>query len=131
MSRRILVVDDDTEVLALFELFLGMHGWFVYRAESGRKAVEIAAREHRIDAMLCDIRMPDMDGFDVVTAVRELGCTFPVCMHTAYDTVDALSRVGDMGIQDIIFKPSPPDVVLTKLSMVLDDHERLPTESDC
>ncbi|MDO8964360.1 MAG: response regulator [Coriobacteriia bacterium] len=123
MPKRVLVVDDDVEIVKLFELYLTMHGFTVFTATSGPQAVRIAGAEY-LDVLLCDVRMPDMDGFEVVQAVREMGCTFPICLHTAYDTFDALTRARELDVQDVIFKPSPPGVVLTKLTMALTDHTR-------
>jgi two-component system OmpR family response regulator len=122
LPKRILVVDDDAEIVQLFELYLGMNGFEVLTATSGRQAIGIL-RTETVDALVLDVRMPDMDGFQVVTAVREMGCTFPICLHTAYDTFEAMAHARTLDVQDVIFKPSPPDVVLAKLRMVLTDSE--------
>lgn len=118
MAKRILVVDDDAEIVQLFDLYLGMNGFEVLTATSGRQAIELL-RSETIDALVLDVRMPDMDGFQVVTAVREMGCTFPICLHTAYDTFEAMAHARTLDVQDVIFKPSPPGVVLAKLQMAL------------
>lgn len=118
MAKRILVVDDDAEIVQLFDLYLGMNGFEVLTATSGRQAIELL-RSETVDALVLDVRMPDMDGFQVVTAVREMGCTFPICLHTAYDTFEAMAHARTLDVQDVIFKPSPPGVVLAKLQMAL------------
>lgn len=122
MAKRILVVDDDAEIVQLFDLYLGMNGFEVLTATSGRQAIELL-RSETVDALVLDVRMPDMDGFQVVTAVREMGCTFPICLHTAYDTFEAMAHARTLDVQDVIFKPSPPGVVLAKLQMALSEPE--------
>lgn len=122
MATRVMVVDDDLEIVHLFELYLAINGYEVISATSGREAVSILSHE-TVDVLICDVRMPDMDGFEVVKALREMGCQFPICLHTAYDTFDAMARARQLDVQDVIFKPSSPAVVMAKVQMALAERE--------
>src|SRR5690349_1273164 len=67
--RRVLIVDDDPDFLAVAEASLAAHGFEVERAQGGLRAVFLAT--HAVpDAVICDLRMPGIDGFVVADALR-------------------------------------------------------------
>ncbi len=65
----VLVADDDADILSLVELWLRRAGYTVVCAADGRKALD-AVREHRPEVAILDVRMPEMDGLDVIRAIR-------------------------------------------------------------
>jgi two-component system OmpR family response regulator len=125
MPGKILLVDDDADLLELYELYFAMHGNTVRTATSGRDALGIVETWPPHVALL-DVRMPDMDGFDLIRALRAAGHGFPICLYTAYDTKEATRTALDLGVSDLVFKPSPPSVVLARLEMAMLDAAEAP-----
>jgi two-component system OmpR family response regulator len=120
MSGNILLVDDDLDLMELYELYLSMHGHVVRTACSATAAMDVL-RTWTPDVALLDVRMPDMDGFDLVRLLRANGHSFGICLYTAYDTAEAVRTASTLDVQDLIFKPSAPAVVRARLEMAM--HE--------
>jgi DNA-binding response OmpR family regulator len=120
MPGKILLVDDDADLLELYELYFRMHGNEVRTATGGSLALETLG-SWSPDVALLDVRMPDMDGFDLIRTLRADGHTFPICLYTAYDTREAAEAAHELGVADLVFKPSPPSVVLARLEMAMLD----------
>jgi CheY-like chemotaxis protein/nitrogen-specific signal transduction histidine kinase len=87
---RILAVDDDPAALDLIEAALRPEGFEVVRATGGREAIDRATAE-RFDLVVCDLLMPDVDGFDVVSALKSDSSTreVPILILTAHALTDA------------------------------------------
>src|SRR6266404_4569702 len=83
---RIMVVDDDPDVVAVFARYLQREGFVAFEAFSGTQCLELVL-EKNIDLILLDLMMPDMDGFQVVTALKSRRDTadIPVIMISARD----------------------------------------------
>lgn len=86
-SPRVLVVDDDPDVLASLERGLRLSGFDVSTAVDGAEALR-SATETRPDAIVLDINMPVLDGVSVVTALRAMDNDVPVCVLSARSSVD-------------------------------------------
>jgi CheY-like chemotaxis protein len=99
MPGRILLVDDDADLLELYELYFAMHGNTVRTATSGRDALGIVETWPPHVALL-DVRMPDMDGFELIRTLRTAGHGFPICLYTAYDTKEATRTALDRPPRD-------------------------------
>lgn len=87
---RILVVDDEKNILKLYQAELEDEGYEVVTANSGREALEVFDRENP-DLVTLDILMPDMDGIQVLRYLKEKKPAVPVIMLTAYDYRDDFS----------------------------------------
>jgi DNA-binding response OmpR family regulator len=87
---RILVVDDEKNILKLYQAELEDEGYEVVTANSGREALEVFDRESP-DLVTLDILMPDMDGIQVLRYLKEKKPGVPVIMLTAYDYRDDFS----------------------------------------
>src|SRR5258708_19509265 len=85
-SPRVLVVDDDADVLASLERGLRLSGFEVSTAVDGAEALR-SATETRPDAIVLDINMPVLDGVSVVTALRAMDNDVPVCFLSARSSV--------------------------------------------
>src|SRR6202023_3739755 len=86
-SPKVLVVDDDHDVLASLERGLRLSGFDVFTAVDGAEALR-SATETRPDAIVLDINMPVLDGVSVVTALRAMDNDVPVCVLSARSSVD-------------------------------------------
>ena len=88
---KILVVDDEQPIRETLEMFLREKGYEVVTSEEGGKALEIVQRE-RPDIVILDIRLPGMDGLEVLQRIREKTEGIPVIMITAYHDMRRPSR---------------------------------------
>ncbi len=100
---RILLVEDEKAVRALTKVKL-KDKYDIVEAEDGLKAFDILENEH-VDIMIVDIMMPNMDGYEFVKELRELGDETPVIMLTAMDSFAHKKKGYDLGIDEYLTKP--------------------------
>ena len=81
-SQSVLIVDDDQHVLAVLDARLSNSGLDVYQANGGRKALEIL-KGHRIDLVVSDVKMPEMDGMALLSEIIQTQPGLPVIFLTA------------------------------------------------
>jgi DNA-binding NtrC family response regulator len=101
---KILVVDDEKSILLLLREALGQWGYQVKTANSGTEALEIL-RTELFDAMLSDVRMPDMSGLDLLREVRKQDESIEVVMMTGYPTIASAVQALKEGAYDYLSKP--------------------------
>lgn len=117
---KILVVEDNLTILSLLEDIFKREGWRVFTATDGLDAVETARRELP-DAMLLDIMIPKMDGFEVCRTLHE----DPKTSHIKIVMLTALNRKGDMdaakaaGAVDYVIKPFETRSLIKKIQQVV------------
>ncbi|MBW2208617.1 MAG: response regulator, partial [Deltaproteobacteria bacterium] len=105
---RILIVDDELVVRDSLKEWLEDEGFRVDMVESGTEALERLAEES-FHLMLLDIKMPGMDGVEVLKRAREIHPELPVVMMTAYATVETAVEAMKIGAMDYLMKPFDPD----------------------
>ena len=117
-EARLLVVDDDADIVELLAASLRFSGFEVKTARNGQDALAVAASE-RPDLMLLDVMMPGIDGLTVVRRLRESGNRVPVVLLTARDaTEDRVSGL-TIGADDYITKPFSLEEVVARIRAVL------------
>lgn len=121
-QRCVLVVDDDLEMLRLLRLILQSGGYDVLEAADGRAALR-AAYQSQPDAVILDIMMAGMDGFEVCQRLREMS-DVPIVFLTAKSGLDDLVRGFSFGGDDYIVKPFKAAELLSRLDAVLRRAER-------
>ena len=109
----IVVCDDEKDIAAALEIYLAAEGYRVLKAENGREALSLAAKEE-VHLMLLDIMMPQMDGLETLAKLREFS-NIPVIFLTAKgeDTDKILGL--NIGADDYIIKPFNPVEVLARV----------------
>jgi len=112
---RVLVVDDYPQVLSFIRVGLRARGYDVEVKESGRAALE-AVRQQVPNVILLDIRMPDMDGFEVIKQLREF-CNCPIIAYSA--TPEFSARALEAGSRTFIPKPFEFDTLLSTIDQVI------------
>lgn len=120
MTHRILVVDDDREIVRLVKAYLEQAGFQVLVAYDGEKALHILRRE-RPDLMILDLMLPDRDGWDVTRVVRgdSMLAATPIIMLTArVDDHDKIVGL-ELGADDYVTKPFNPREVMARVRAVL------------
>lgn len=105
MSIRILVVDDNPDILANVRDFLSMKdGWAPETASTGLEALERIDRS-TFDLVILDVGLPDTDGMTLTRRLRASGFTAPILMLTARDTIDDRVEGLTSGADDYLIKP--------------------------
>jgi DNA-binding response OmpR family regulator len=113
--HRVLVTDDEPITRMLLRLMFEREHFEVLEAGNGREAAEIVARE-RLDVLLIDLNMPEMDGYEAVERLRRgLGVTTPIVVLTSETGPDVERRVLDLGADDYITKPVDPAILLSRV----------------
>ena len=117
MARKVLIVEDESNIAELLNLYLKKEGYDTMVAGDGGKALELY-RSFRPDLVLLDIMLPVMDGWAVCAKIRETDKT-PIIMLTAKgETIDKVSGL-EMGADDYIVKPFEMKEVLARVHAVL------------
>jgi DNA-binding response OmpR family regulator len=101
---RVLLAEDDTRVASFIRRGLVQEGFCVDVARDGRSAFHDALQEP-YDAIVLDVVMPFLDGFEVLRQIREQGCSVPVLVLSARDTVEDRVRGLNGGADDYLVKP--------------------------
>ncbi len=115
---KILIVEDDRELSQLFAHVLSKHGYSVKTADNGKIALE-AIDEEYFDLIISDIMMPVMNGYELVSSLRDVGNTTPVLMITAKDAFDDM-RLGFLsGTDDFMVKPINVNEMVLRVGALL------------
>jgi two-component SAPR family response regulator len=119
MSESLLVVDDDELVRDSLELEAADAGYRVACAASGSEALALARHNH-FDVVVCDIRMPGMDGLEVIERLKRLQPYIRTIVITGYASPDTPVRALKMRVDDYLLKPFDGPAFLASVRQVLD-----------
>lgn len=114
---RILVVDDERRMVGFIRLNLEQDGFEVIEAYNGTEALD-RLRDSLPDLILLDVMMPDIDGFEVLRTIRELG-QVPVIMLTAKGEEEDIVKGLELGADDYVTKPFSPRELVSRVKAVL------------
>lgn len=114
----ILVVDDEEKMQHLLSVILMRQGYRVDRAGDGRKALDLI-RDNPYDLVISDIRMPNMDGLGLLSAIRELNIPCPMVFITAFASIDSAVDAMRQGVVDYITKPFDEERILLTVERTL------------
>jgi two-component system OmpR family response regulator len=117
-QARLLVVEDDPNILELLGASLRYAGFDVVTAAAGTDAVQ-AAQRHRPDLIVLDVMLPDMDGFEVLHRLRGGGTRTPVLFLTARDSTEDKIRGLTLGGDDYVTKPFSLEELVARLRGLL------------
>ena len=120
---RVLIVDDEPGLRQSLGLLLSGAGYEVVSERNGREGLDRALAES-FDLLLCDVRMPELDGIGFLRAYQEKGGTGLVVMMSAYGREDAAIAAMQEGAYDYLPKPFRPDEVILTLKKA-EERERL------
>ncbi len=124
MSKRILVVDDDENILSLERTILEQKGFEVTTADSGEQALKLL-KQGAFDLVLLDVMMPGKDGFEVCRQIKQDARTrtIPVIFLTAKGGGEALAEGFESGAVMYINKPFTANKLLTIVNTMLAQAE--------
>jgi len=128
IPRKILVVDDEENFRHILSVILRKERYEVETASNGEEALQRISNT-TFDQVLCDIRMPGMDGLDFLKEVRKTEGDANVIMMSAYGTLDTAVEAMKLGAYDYISKPFKPDEIILTLKKA-EERERLRKENE-
>jgi DNA-binding NtrC family response regulator len=121
-TGKILVVDDEDIVRTSCSRTLSPEGYDVRLAKNGAEGLKMASEE-RFDLVLTDLKMPDMDGIEVLRIIKEQWPETAVIIVTGYQTVDTAVKAIKLGAYDYIEKPFTPDALITAVREALTNKQ--------
>jgi len=109
-QRCVLVVDDEPHMRRVLEIMLQKAGHLVIPAENGRQALEILANQ-QVDLVITDMRMPVMNGIELISQLRGMGNAVPVIVITAHGSIESAVEAMKYGASDYILRPFDIDAL--------------------
>jgi DNA-binding NtrC family response regulator len=123
MNERLLIVDDETNVRLNFRMTLETEGYEIFEAGSGEQAVQLLAK-HLFALAILDVRMPGMDGLELLAKMREIGIRVPAMIVTAYSDVPHAVKAMKLGAIDFLQKPLRPEDFRNIVAEIIKRHAR-------
>jgi len=120
IGLNVLYVEDDAITREALLEFLTEVTKKVYTAEDGKKALKIYEKEN-IDVLITDIKMPEVNGFELIKKIREKDRDIPVIVTTAYDEVDYLVECIELGVNHFLLKPIETDKLYEILKKIVEN----------
>jgi len=117
-AAKVLVVDDEPDMADSIRDMLERYGHQVVVETKSTRAVQLAVAEQP-DLVLTDLRMPDLDGLELLDRLRASNMNMPVIVITGYASTDAASRAKAHGATDFLTKPFSPDELRRRVEKAL------------
>lgn len=122
---RVLVVDDEAQVRKPISLMLAKDGYEVVEAVDGEEAIEAIRSGDNplmVDTILCDIRMPKINGQEAIAYFRSQFPGVPIVVMTGYPDVELAVSLMRQGVRDYLIKPVTKEELLTVIRKSVDQH---------
>jgi DNA-binding response OmpR family regulator len=118
MGKKILIIDDHSDIREMYEFALKAHGYNVYSAENGITGVQ-SALEFKPDLILLDIMMPEMDGFTVLSTLQNSKETPTIIIISNLDGKEYIKKALDSGASKYMLKSEyTPDEVVAEIDKI-------------
>lgn len=115
---KILVVEDNKNLRKLMITYLRNNNYETLEASDGQEALEVIDKNH-VDLMICDVMMPNMDGYTLAKELREANYMLPILMATAKETLDDKTEGFLSGADDYMVKPIDMDEMILRVGVLL------------
>lgn len=103
-DKKVLIVDDQNGIRILLAEVLKLDGYMTLTAASGLEALQLI-EQHTFDLVILDVKMPGMDGIEILARIRKAGLSVPAIMMTAYDELQIIDEAKSYGILTHFKKP--------------------------
>ncbi len=110
MKASILIIDDDPYIISLLEKYFEREGYKVFTLFKGKPALKLLKKE-RVDVVLCDMRLPDIDGKELLPFIRQISPDTAIIVMTAYAEIKAAVESIKAGAFDYVTKPIYPEEI--------------------
>jgi two-component system response regulator AtoC len=127
LSKKILIIDDEENMLHMLKTILTKEGYKITTANNGKEGLK-KNDDDSFSAILCDLRMPEMDGLSFLKAMKKKITDSTIIMMSAYGTTDSAIEAMKLGAYDYISKPFKPDEIILTLKKA-EERERLREEN--
>lgn len=124
----ILVMEDERSVAKGLEMILSEEGYMVDLADTGKLAME-AFKQKRFDLLVADLRLPDIDGMEVIKQVKAAKPETEVIVITGYGTTAKAVTAMKLGVHDFLPKPFTADQIMKAIDEALKKHTAKPVEA--
>ena len=126
VEGRVMVVDDEEQIRRVVSIALNKAGYDVLEAEDGGKAIELLNKDENplmMDVIVCDIRMPKINGTEAIAYFRSQYPSTPVVVLTGYPDVQLATSLLKEGVVDFLTKPVDRDKLLSAVKAAMDKRE--------
>lgn len=117
MAKTILIVDDEPGIRTMVQFELSQQGYGVLTADSGVRALELV-KDEKVDLILTDMRMPQMDGLDLIIQVRKGHPQLPIILMTGF-VEDRVQKVQEYNLSATLHKPFTIDQLADVVGKIL------------
>jgi len=114
----ILVIEDNKNMRKLICATLKQNGYSTYEASDGEVGLDVLDTTH-IDLIICDIMMPNMDGYEFIETLREGHCEIPIIIVTAKEQLEDKKKGFSMGADDYMVKPIDFEELILRIGAIL------------
>ncbi|HEY0913952.1 MAG TPA: sigma-54 dependent transcriptional regulator, partial [Solimonas sp.] len=121
-KHRVLVVDDEANMRRVLEIMLSRRGYRTLSAEDGRQALTMV-QEHPVDLVISDLRMPGMNGIELLRELRKQGNDLPLIIITAQGTIESAVEAMRLGACDYLLRPFDNEALDLAIGRVFAVHE--------
>ena len=104
-KRSVLILDDEQDILNTLQRYFHRKDKVELMIETNPLRALETIKTGRVDLVLTDIMMPEMDGIEVLTKIKDYNSELPVIMMTAYSTIDRIIECEKLGANDYVTKP--------------------------
>jgi len=118
---KILIIDDEQDIRDILKLHLEQAGFFILTAQDGEEAIKVLREEDNmtsIGLILCDIRMPHVNGIEAIDFFRKETPGIPVVVLTGYPDTQLAVSLLKKGVRDYLVKPIEKEVLLEKVNAI-------------
>ncbi|OEU44578.1 MAG: histidine kinase [Desulfobacterales bacterium S7086C20] len=120
MSEKILVIDDEIDMLALLRMIIEDNTAYVVETTNNPSEGLKLLIEQDFDLVISDLKMPGMDGLELFDELKEIKPDLPMIIITAYGSIETSKDAMKMGVADFITKPFRKDNILFTINRVLE-----------
>jgi two-component system chemotaxis response regulator CheY len=123
-----LVVDDEADVRKAVSLALTKSGYQVIEADDGKKAVEVISSDDNplmVDVIICDIRMPSVNGVEAIAYFRRQYPALPIIVLTGFPDVQLATSLLKQGVADYVVKPVERDKLVAAVESAMKQYSRV------
>ncbi|MBN1521211.1 MAG: response regulator [Candidatus Aureabacteria bacterium] len=120
-NSQVLIIDDEKDIRALLKEVFEGEGAEVELAETGSDGFEKMMNSH-FDIVLLDLRMPKMDGFEAIRAIRQVDPLIPIMIITGYATQENIKKCFELGANDYFSKPFDLQQIVRRAEELIKDR---------